>query len=358
MEPSVVVAPRPRRNLTPAIIGVAIFAAVAAAGLWWAKWSPYGHKLSDLLSSPVWTGKVMLNEAGAALSGPSIAGGWAFTKAYFEDIWPGFLAALGIAAAVESFVPRRWVLRTLAHRNHQRGSIAGGLAALPSLMCTCCTAPIVVSLRRDGVSTSAALAYWLGNPILNPAVIAFLAVVAPWQWVVTRIVVGALLVFVGTAIVARWADGAPQAMPEIPEPPKFELRDAPHGFLRAFVRLVVRLVPIYVLVVFLLGLFRGWIFPLDASAAHWVIPSIFAAAALGALVVIPTAGEIPIVQGLAGAGINAGALGALLITLPAISIVSMAMVVRAFSVKVTVAVAGAVVACGALAGGLLWLLTG
>ncbi|MHB1468344.1 MAG: hypothetical protein ACYCU0_05595 [Solirubrobacteraceae bacterium] len=83
--------------------------------------------------------------------------------------------------------------------------------------------------------------------------------------------------------------------------------------------------PIYVLVVFLLGLFRGWVFPLDAIAGRLVVPSILAAAILGTLVVIPTAGEIPIVLGLAVAGVSAGALGALLITLPAISVVSIAM---------------------------------
>lgn len=79
---------------------------------------------------------------------------------------------------------------------------------------------------------------------------------------------------------------------------------------------------------------------------------------LGTLIVLPTAGEIPILQGLAGAGVSAATLGTLLITLPAISRVSMAMVVRAFSPRVTAAMAGAVAGCGLLAGGLLWLLMG
>lgn len=362
MQASAAAAPQPPRSVLPGIIGVAAFLAVVAAGLWWSKWSPYGQKLSELFRNPAWTGKVMLDEAGAAGAAPSLGGAWAFARAYFEDIWPGFLAALGIGAAVETLVPRRWLLRTLSQRTHARGSLAGGIASLPSLMCTCCTAPIAVTLRRDGVPTSAALAYWIGNPVLNPAVLAFLALVAPWQWVVTRILVGWLLVFGGTALVARLTDGK-QAAPERPvvaEPAieDVELRGAPYRFAQTFARLFVRLVPIYVVVVLLLGLFRGWIFPLDASAVHWVVPSIFAAAILGAIVVIPTAGEIPIVLGLAAAGVNVGALGALLITLPAISIVSIAMVSRTFSAKVTLAMASTVAASGALAGGLLWLLTG
>lgn len=58
----------------------------------------------------------------------------------------------------------------------------------------------------------------------------------------------------------------------------------------------------------------------DLTAGGWVIPSIFVAAILGTLVVLPTAGEIPILQGLAGAGVNAGAIGALLISLPGRSV--------------------------------------
>jgi hypothetical protein len=31
-------------------------------------------------------------------------------------------------------------------------------------MCTCCTAPLTVTLRRRGVPPASALAYWLGKP--------------------------------------------------------------------------------------------------------------------------------------------------------------------------------------------------
>ncbi len=300
----------------------------------------------------------MLSKAGAAGSAPSPARAWAFTSASGEDVWEGFLAALVISAGVEALVPRTWLLSLVRHDSRWRGSLAGGFLALPSLMCTCCTAPIAATLRREGASPSAALAYWIGNPVLNPAVLAFLAIVAPWQWVVTRIVVGGVLVFGATAVVARLA-GRPLAPPPRAEPAgQVDLRAAPVRFVRALVRLTVTLVPTYVAVVFLIGLLRAWLFPLDAGADHWIVPSIFAAAALGTLVVVPTAGEIPILQGLTVAGVNAGAIGALLITLPAISLVSMAMVPRAFSVRVTLAMAGAVACCGLLGGGLLWLLGG
>lgn len=357
MESSALLAPQPRRHLLPALLGLALFGLIAVGGLWWAKWSPYSHKLTGLVSTPVWPGHDLLAKAGRAGSSPSLGGAWAFTKAYAEEVWKGFLVALLIAAAVQTLVPRHWLLRVMRTRSLGRGSLAGGLASLPSLMCTCCTAPIAVTLRRDGASSSSALAYWIGNPVLNPAVLAFLAIVAPWQWVATRIAVGMLLVFGATAIVARWSGDStvkPAATQPAPEP-EYDLRSAPANYVRSLARLAVTLIPIYVAVVFLLGLFRGWLFPLEAD--QWVALSVLAAAVLGALVVIPTAGEIPILQGLAAAGVGTGAIGALLITLPAISLASMAMVVRAFSPRVTLAMAGAVMACGVLAGGLLFLLS-
>ena len=105
------------------------------------------------------------------------------------------------------------------------------------MMCTCCTAPVAVSLRRSGVSTSAAVAYWLGNPLLNPAVLIFLLLVAPWQWTTIRLVIGLLVVVGGAALVARLTEGRRDvAMPgtaqlirdDEQEPPATEwLRSAP-----------------------------------------------------------------------------------------------------------------------------------
>jgi uncharacterized membrane protein YraQ (UPF0718 family) len=37
------------------------------------------------------------------------------------------------------------------------------VAALPSLMCTCRTSPLPVGLRKRGASSTASLAYWVGN---------------------------------------------------------------------------------------------------------------------------------------------------------------------------------------------------
>ncbi|HZD87853.1 MAG TPA: permease [Gaiellaceae bacterium] len=353
METRAVAAAPPRRTLRAGIAGTLAFAAIFAAGVNWAKWTPYLHKLQGIIRTRTWPGGDLLAKAGAAHSAPSFHAAWTFTTAYANDVWPGFLAALLAAAALEALVPRRWLLRTLAHRTDVRSAFAGGVLALPSLMCTCCTAPLAVTLRRNGAPTSSVLAYWFGNPVLNPAVLAFLALVAPWQWVVTRIAAGLVLVFGVSVVVARLAGGGERKPLDLGAVPDHRLQDAPLRFLRALARLAVTLIPAYALVVFGFALFRGWLFPLDGSAVHWGTLAIVAAALLGALVVIPTGGEIPIVQGLALAGASAGVLGALLIALPAISLVSMAMVVRELSPRVTVAAAAGVVGTSVLAGVLL-----
>jgi len=107
-----------------------------------------------------------------------------------------------------------------------------------------------------------------------------------------------------------------------------------------------------------IGLLRGWLFPFDASGVHLGILAVIVAAVVGTLIVIPTAGEIPIVQGFQVLGVGAGVLGALLITLPAISIASIAMAGRALTWRVTAGMAAAVALTGVAAGGLLWALGG
>jgi uncharacterized membrane protein YraQ (UPF0718 family) len=225
-------------------------------------------------------------------------------------------------------------------------------------MCTCCTAPVAATLRRDGVSPAAALAYWLGNPLLNPAVIVFLALVAPWQWTVTRIAVGALVVVGGSALVARFtsrpeipveqvtgaaADAAPDASPAD------WFATAPERFARTLGRLLITLVPEYMVVVLAVGAFRGWLFPLGDGAVHTGVLVVLLAAVVGTLLVLPTGGEIPVLQGLALAGMSLGGIGALLLTLPAVSLPGIAMVGRAFGWRTTWATAAVVAAGGVVA---------
>jgi len=74
-------------------------------------------------------------------------------------------------------------------------------------------------------------------------------------------------------------------------------------------------------------------------------------AVAGALLPIPTAGEIPVVAALLALGVSAPVAAALLITLPAVSVPSLIMVRRVFPAKVLATTVGAVIALGLLSAG-------
>ncbi|SDQ12179.1 permease [Quadrisphaera sp. DSM 44207] len=356
-------APTGRAPARRTLLGAGVVALVAAAGLAWAKWLPYSARTADLLADPVWPGSSLL-QAGADAGTGALARAWTFTATYTASVWKALLVALVVAACVQVLLPRRWLLRVLARRTALGSSAAGGLLALPGMMCTCCTAPLAVTMRRAGVPTSAAVAFWLGNPVLNPAVLVFLALLTPWPWVAVRAGLGLLLVVGVAAVVGRVADrraAAPAAAEQEvaaaarevaqAEPP---LRELPGRLARAFARLAVVLVPEYLLLVFVVGLVGA---PLGQLLGTGGALAVLLAAAAGAVVVLPTGGEIPVVLALAAAGAGAGVLGALLIALPALSLPSALMVGRALGWRVTGAVCASTVAVAVVAGGALAVLS-
>jgi uncharacterized membrane protein YraQ (UPF0718 family) len=85
--------------------------------------------------------------------------------------------------------------------------------------------------------------------------------------------------------------------------------------------------------VFALGMIRAWFFPeMTPAIGHsfWLAPVL---AAAGTLFVIPTAGEVPIIQVLQQFGLGGAGAAALLITLPAVSLPSLAMLGRALPMR-------------------------
>jgi len=69
-------------------------------------------------------------------------------------------------------------------------------------------------------------------------------------------------------------------------------------------------------------------------------------AVAGTLFVIPTAGEVPIVQAMFALGMGASPAGALIMTLPAVSLPSLAMLSRTFSLRTRFVIAAGVVLSG------------
>lgn len=336
-------------------LGALLVLGVFALGLLWAKWTPYLSKALTAQRTHHWSGSSILAVGGVrAGDGPSWRAATTFFHAYVLSIWPALVVALLISASVQALLPRSWLPRLLNRRRLITSGLAGGVASLPSMMCTCCAAPVAVTLRRGGVTRAAAMAYWLGNPLLNPAVLVFLFFVAPWQWTLTRAVIGVVTVIgvaVGVGLVADGRVAAPP-QPDAIAPPDDESRGAAKRFVRALTCLCLILLPEYAILVLAVGAFRGWLLTLTAPS-HQSLLIVLLVAIVGTLIVIPTAAEIPILQSLALLGVSSGTLGALLITLPAISVPGAAMVVRSFGWKAIATATVVVIAAGVLGAAVL-----
>jgi uncharacterized membrane protein YraQ (UPF0718 family) len=345
-----------RRGLVVTAAGAAAVATILVVGLAWAKWLPYASKAETMLGTHQWDGSSVLDVGGTA---PSLSGAWTFMLTYTEAVWKALLVSLLVAAGMDALVSRRWLRSLLGSGGRWRQAGTGALASVPTMMCTCCTAPVTVSLRRAGVPRTAVLAHWLGNPLLNPAVLVFLFLVGPWQWGVTRLLVGLVVVVGVGAIVGARADRTTAIeisgdAEELETPAT--LSQLPGRFARSLWRMSRVLVPEYALAVAVVGGFSGWLSQFAELSDRLGLLAVLVAALVGTMLVIPTGGEIPVLLALSALGVGTGLLGVLIVTLPALSLPSMAMVARAMSVRATVLAASAVVGGGLLAGLLLSVL--
>ncbi|MBX6354085.1 MAG: permease [Thermoflavifilum sp.] len=340
------------------VVKAAIFVIVTCALLYYVKWNPYYHKAWTALLKHT-LGASIVTGAAATAPEPSWHTALSYAITYFKAVWQALVAGIVIGAMVQTLIPQDWLIRHLGTRGY-RSVVLAGLCSLPTMMCTCCAAPIVVSLRRQRASVAAAAAFWIGNTVLNPAVLVFMTFVLSWKYTVLRAAFGLLLVFVVTPLVARWAmRGAPTAQ-EAPIGDHVAAASPmrPSRFLRNWLlqalRLAITLIPVYVVTVLVLGAVRAWLFPvLPAGLANslWAV-ILFAIA--GTVFVIPTAAEIPVIQTLTAFGLGAGPAAALLLTLPSLSLPSALMVGRSLGWRMVAGLLGAVAVLGVMAGCVGW----
>jgi uncharacterized protein len=329
-----------------------VFVLLAIAGLIYVKWFPYYHRAFTAEATHS-IGKSILMGGKAKPPAPSITAALDYAWAYGKAIWQAMVLGLLLGSAVQALVPVQWVARALGR--HGFGSVAaGGLLGMPSMMCTCCAAPVVVGLRARNASTGGAIAFWLGNSVLNPATLVFMGFVLGWDWSALRLVLGVLLVFgLGWAVNRLVTPDEAQAADdhlELLAQQQAEVDNVFIRWLRVFARMALRLLPEYVVLVLLLGATRAWLFPHIGPNVTSGIGWIVAFAVAGMLFVIPTAGEVPIIQAMLAFGMGVGPAGALLMTLPPVSVPSLAMLVGSFRWRVLALVALVVVLFGVVGG--------
>ena len=200
----------------------------------------------------------------------------------------------------------------------------------------------------------------LGSPTLNPAVLIFITGVLGWHFMLVRLLVGLVLVL-GAATLANKL---------VQERADIEVEDAPIedgnksglALIADWFRLLwwelYTIVPGYFVLVLLLGAARAWLFHPGLTLAGGSVLVLFALAIVGTLFVIPTAGEVPIVQTLMSFGLTAAPAAVLLVTLPAISLPTLYIVRSAFPKRVLLMAFLAVATAGLIAGGVVALIPG
>jgi uncharacterized membrane protein YraQ (UPF0718 family) len=326
-----------------------LLAVLALGGLYLVKWDPYFHK-AFLTAAHHSLGPSLVSGTSAQAPAPSWQAAWGYALAYFKAVWQAVILGLVLGAGAQALLPADWLRRLLGKES--LGSVAwAAAAAVPSMMCTCCTAPVAVGMRQRRVSMSAALAYWIGNPMLNPATLVFMGFVLGWQWTALRMVMALVTVF-GVSYLAGRITGETNVL-AVPDETRLPATEQGNPFLRFITtlgRLSVMLIPEYAIIVLALGAARAWLFPLMSPAVgHSLLLGLWLAVA-GTLFVIPTAGEIPIVQGLLAYGLGPFGAGTLLITLPAVSLPSLVMIGRSFPRRALAMMTLAVVVLGIVSG--------
>ncbi len=328
------------------VIGPAVIALIAVAGLYYVKWSPYYARAFAAAANHA-IGKSILMGTEAQAPAPSWDAALSYAMAYGKAIWQAMVLGLLLGSGIQALLPPGLVARLLGRRGIGP-VVAAGLISLPGMMCTCCAAPVVVGLRRERATPGAAMAFWLGNTVLNPATLVFIGFVLGWSWAGLRLVLGAILVFGLGFLVNRVSPAEETVETVVPEP---EVRGNPFlRWLGILGRMSVRLIPEYIVIVLALGAARAWLFPVIGPDIDDSFIWIVGFAVAGMLFVIPTAGEVPIIQAMLTLGMGVGPAGALLMTLPPVSLPSLTMLSRSFHPRALALAAGGVVLMGILAG--------
>ncbi|MGF6710434.1 uncharacterized membrane protein YraQ (UPF0718 family) [Luteibacter sp. W1I16] len=325
---------------------------LAIAGLFYVKWYPYYGRAFVAADQHSIGHSILMGDLASAPA-PSWNAAIDYALAYGKAIWKAMVLGLLLGSGVQALLPVNWVRRTLGNRGFG-STLAGGLLGVPGMMCTCCAAPVVVGLRKHQASPGASIAFWLGNTMLNPATLVFTGFVLGWHWTALRMVLGVPMVF-GLGYLANRLSGlepSSAAVAPIAEAEPQSLAEVGKRWARIFTTMTLRLIPEYLVIVLLLGAARAWMFPHIGPdiGEHWYWIAAFAVA--GMLFVIPTAGEVPIVQAMLALGMGGGPAAALLMTLPPVSLPSLAMLGRSLPVRLLVTIAVAVVGFGVLAGAL------
>ncbi len=275
---------------------------------------------------------------------PLLMEGGARTFNYLAAVWPALVFGVLIAGLVRAFVSPKEVARLLGS-GLARQQIAGGVAAMPLMLCSCCIAPVFSSVRARGAGLGPSLAIMLGSPSLNVAALALTFLLFPIGVALARVGLAVFAVFLMPLIVERWTAGAtaPPAADRESELPAAGGIPAVIGlWLKSAAAVAASTIPLILLGVFASSLIGRWAAHPGAGhpGAHQAIAgwSIVVIALGATLVAFPTFLEIPFALMLGASGFPQGAVVAVLFAGPAINLPSLFTLARVSSKRVALLV--------------------
>ena len=162
----------------------ALFFLVVIIGLWYVKWQPYYGKAFTAADTHS-IGKSILAQADSS----PLRAAWDYAMVYFLAVWKAAVLGVLLGSLIQVLIPRNWLVKTLGQPRLQ-GTLLGTIFSLPGMMCSCCAAPVAAGMRRQRVSMGGALAFWMGNPLLNPATLVFRGFVLGWHFAFIRLAAG------------------------------------------------------------------------------------------------------------------------------------------------------------------------
>lgn len=233
----------------------ALFFLVVIAGLWYVKWEPYYGKAFTAAETHS-IGKSILAQADANPWQAALD----YAMIYFLAVWKAAVLGVILGSLIQVLIPRDWLLRTLG-QSRFRSTLLGTLFSLPGMMCTCCAAPVAAGMRRQQVSMGGALAFWMGNPVLNPATLVFMGFVLGWGFAAIRLVAGLVMVLLIATLVQNGC------VKHRKRRHRSKLTYRKHRAVfsrwgRALWTLFWSTIPVYILAVLVLGAARVWLFPM------------------------------------------------------------------------------------------------
>ena len=157
----------------------ALFFLVVIIGLWYVKWQPYYGKAFTAAETHS-IGKSILAHADSS----PLRAAWDYAMVYFLAVWKAAVLGVILGSLIRAYPA------SLAGENPGAATFSGHPAgdhfSLPGMMCSCCAAPVAAGMRRQRVSMGGALAFWMGNPLLNPATLVFMGFVLGWHFAFIR----------------------------------------------------------------------------------------------------------------------------------------------------------------------------